>query len=504
MRDRAPTRWGPAALAGSAATLLLAACGGYSAPPGEARLPSVVLIVPDDLGRHDVSFHGGEIATPNIDRIAAEGVLLDRFHTAPICTPTRAALMTGRYPIRFGLMQDVIGPWEDFGLDAAEVTIPEVLARAGYEHRAMFGKWHLGHVRRAWHPLRRGFTESVSHNTSIDYFTKERFGERDWFHGFEPAVEEGYVTDLVAAHAASFIERHAGDEAPFLLYVPFNAAHSPLQAREQDLDRYAHLAPLPPPRGWEEVTGGRPLAPEAKRRDDRRVHAAMVHALDVGVGRILDALDATGIADDTLVLFFSDNGGGLGAADNGPFRGTKSTVFEGGTRVAAAARWPAGGIAGGGRVTAPVAAIDVLPTLMGVVGVDDHGGGELDGVDVLDALTGADPDGEPERELYSFVGQKNPARQQVSVTRGEWKLVVIGPSLVDEAAAEASDLMLFRLAEDPWEERDVAAEHPAVVAELLERAVAFRALQPERHVAGFGAPGGEGFAPPPDWVFPED
>ena len=136
------------AVALAASVFLLAACGASPAPSGDNSLPNIVLIVPDDLGRHDVSFHGGEIATPNIDRIAAEGVLIERFYTAPICSPTRAGLMTGRYPIRYGLMRNVIAPWQDFGLDTEEVTLPEVLARAGYEHRGVFGKWHLGHISR--------------------------------------------------------------------------------------------------------------------------------------------------------------------------------------------------------------------------------------------------------------------------------------------------------------------------------------------------------------------
>ncbi|MXZ37207.1 MAG: sulfatase-like hydrolase/transferase, partial [Holophagales bacterium] len=323
-----------------AATVLVAGCGASQTPtaPVSAPLPNIVLIVPDDLGRHDVSFHGGEIATPNIDRIAAEGVQLERFYSAPVCSPTRAGLMTGRYPIRFGLMRAVIAPWRDYGMDTSEVTLPEVLAKAGYEHRGIFGKWHLGHFDRKYHPLRRGFTEFVGHNTAVDYFTKEREGERDWSHDYESVDEQGYVTDLLAEHAVRFIDRHAGGEAPFFLYVPFSAPHSPLQAKEEDLPRYADLEPLEPPRGWEESTAGRPLAADERRRNGRRVHAAMVHSLDEGVGRILDAIDGHGIADNTLVLFFSDNGGSVGIGDNGPYRGAKGSVFEGGTRVAAAAR----------------------------------------------------------------------------------------------------------------------------------------------------------------------
>ena len=493
------------AFAPALSALLLAACAADPAPDSVTApqpFPNIVVIVPDDLGRHDVSFHGGDIATPNIDRIAAEGVLIERFYSAPVCSPTRAGLMTGRYPIRFGLMRAVIAPWRNYGLDTSEVTLPEILARAGYEHRAIFGKWHLGHFDRKYHPLRRGFTEFVGHNTAVDYFTKERIGERDWSHDYGSVDEEGYVTDLLAEHAVGFIDRHAGGEAPFFLYVPFSAPHSPLQAKEEDLPLYADLGALEPPRGWEESTAGRPLASDERRQNGRRVHAAMVHALDEGVGRILDALDEHGIVDNTLVLFFSDNGGSVGIGDNGPYRGAKGSVFEGGTRVAAAARWPAGNIAGGGRIEAPVAYIDVLPTLMGITGIDDHDGKPLDGLDVGDVLTGEVEAG-PERDLYSFIAQLDPEREQVSVTEGEWKLVVVGPPLVREGAVDASRRMLFRLAEDPLEERDVAAEHPDLVARLTEKATAFRALQPPNPVAPFFV-GRDEFKPPPNWQFAEE
>ncbi|MCY3964662.1 MAG: sulfatase-like hydrolase/transferase [Acidobacteria bacterium] len=485
-----------------AAALLVAGCGGSPTPVDPGPLPNIVLIVPDDLGRHDVSFHGGEIATPNIDRIAAEGVRLERFYSAPVCSPTRAGLMTGRYPIRFGLMRAVIAPWRDYGMDTSEVTLPEVLARAGYEHRGIFGKWHLGHFDRKYHPLRRGFTEFVGHNTAVDYFTKERVGERDWSHDYESVEEEGYVTDLLADHAVRFIDRHAGGDAPFFLYVPFSAPHSPLQAKAEDLPRYADLDPLEPPRGWEESTAGRPLAADERRRNGRRIHAAMVHSLDEGVGRILDTIDGHGIADNTLVLFFSDNGGSVGIGDNGPYRGAKGSVFEGGTRVAAAARWPAGNVEGGGRIEAPVSYVDVLPTLMGFTGIEDHGGKTLDGVDVGEVLTG-EADTGPERDLYSFIAQLDPEREQVSVTEGEWKLVVVGPPLTRQGSTEASRTLLFQLDEDPLEEQDLAADHPDLVVHLLEKATAFRALQPPNPVAPFFA-GREGFQPPPNWQFPEE
>ncbi len=468
--------------------------------PTPATLPNIVLIVPDDLGRNDVSFNGGGIATPNIDRVAKEGVRLSRFYTAPVCSPTRAGLMTGRYPIRYGLMRSVVAPWRHYGLDTAEVTLPTALANAGYAHRGIFGKWHLGHFERKWHPLRRGFTEFIGHNTAVDYFTHEREGERDWSHGYAPVREAGYVTDLLASYASRFIEAHARDAAPFFLYVPFSAPHSPLQAKPEDLPRYAHLEAIDAPRGWQLATGGRPLPSVAERAAGRRIHGAMVHALDVGVGRILDALDANGIADNTLVLFHSDNGGSVGIGDNAPLRGSKATVYEGGIRVAAAARWPAGGISGGREVASAIAYIDVLPTLMRVAGLAEHGGKPLDGRDVLDALAGREPGAT--RDIYAYV-VVDLEEEQLSVAEGDWKLVVLGAPLTEAGTAAAARKQLFRLDADPTETQDVAAEHPEVVARLLDKAIAFRSLQPPNPIEAPFAAGAEGFTPPPDWQFPE-
>ena len=285
---------GPTRTVAIALTLALGitACG-----PGEtdADLPNVVIVVADDLGRRDVSFHGGELPTPNIDRIAREGVALERFYSAPVCSPTRAGLLTGRYPIRYGLMRSVIPPWRDYGLDTDEVLLPELLAEAGYAERGIFGKWHLGHTSVRYHPLRRGFTEFVGHyNGGIDYFVHEREGERDWQHGYTSVDEHGYSTDLLTDYAVEFIARHADGEAPFLLYVPYNAVHSPWQAREDILPRYADLPGIDLPPGHQEsnedILGY--VGDAEGRREKRRITAAMGESLDTGVGRILDALDA--------------------------------------------------------------------------------------------------------------------------------------------------------------------------------------------------------------------
>ena len=248
--------------------------------------PNIVLILADDLGWNDVSYHGGDIPTPAIDRIATEGVELDRFYACPVCSPTRAGLMTGRYPIRFGMQRAVCRPFLEVGVPAAEETLPEMLARAGYRQRGIAGKWHIGHAFRRFHPLNQGFTSFVGHyNGNIDYYTHFREGQLDWHRGFESNVDEGYSTDLIADEAVRFIDQHAA-AGPFFLYVPFNAPHTPLQGPDQ------WLAPF-----------------SAVEDENRRIYMAMVAAMDAAIGRILEALQRSGVEDDTLVWFASDNGG---------------------------------------------------------------------------------------------------------------------------------------------------------------------------------------------------
>lgn len=426
--------------------------------------PNIVLILADDLGWRDVSFHGGEIATPHIDRIPQEGVELERFYVCPVCSPTRAGLMTGRYPMRMGLMRTVVTPWRDYGLNVEEVTLANVLEKAGYTHRGVFGKWHLGHQRMKWHPLRRGFTHFHGHyNGALDYFTHKREQERDWHIDYEPSDEQGYTTDLIGAAAAKFIAQHAADEHPFFCYVPFNAPHSPLQAKPEDLANYAHLAKQHGPQ--------------------RQQLAGMIAAMDDAVGEILGAIDDSGIARQTLVLFFSDNGG-AGTGDNSPWRGNKGSVFEGGTRVAAAVRWPEV-LAAGGKSSEPMMYIDVLPTVMRLTGVKDHGGKPLDGIDVWDALTGQAST--RKREMFSSVGGGKHA-----VWSPPWKLVV------ENKQRKARGTYLFDLDQDPQETTDLAAAHPEVVARLSERIKWFTALEPEDHIPGWGS-GSKGFLAPPNW-----
>ena len=453
-----------------------------------ADKPNVVILLADDLGYHDVGFHGGEIRTPNIDKLAAEGVELERFYVHPVCSPTRAGLMTGRYPIRFGAMRAVYPPWRKGGLDTAEKTLADALGQAGYRHRGVFGKWHLGHSDVKYHPLRRGFTEFFGHyNGAIDYFTHEREGELDWHAGYESAKDEGYSTDVIAAKAADFVKRHSA-EGPFLCYVPFNAPHSPFQAVESDLDPYRGLEAVPGDWGQDE-----------QRRNNRRILGGMIAGLDRGVGTVLAAIDEVGIRENTLVLFFSDNGGVGGIGSNHPLRGAKASVFEGGIRVPAAVRWPAR-LTGGRKTSAPTANIDVLPTVLAAAGVEAAPGKPLDGLNMLEVWAGEkDRIG---RELYNYIGQQGEDTEQVSVITPEWKLVVTGPRITDPAADAAKrQVYLFQIERDPNETRNLVAEKPVITEWLLGKARQFRALQPANAVPPYDE-GKEGFKPPREWKMP--
>ena len=214
--------------------LTLLASAAHAASPK----PNILILLADDLGYADVGFNGGKvISTPNIDHLAATGINLTDFRVCPMCSPTRAGLLTGRWPGRFGIMRAVIPPWSTWGLPAEEKTIASLLAPLDYERRGIIGKWHLGHARQEFLPLAHGFTSFVGcYNGAIDYFTHERDGECDWHHDALTIHEDGYSTDLIGAESVRFIEQSPAGK-PWFLYVPFNAPHEPFQAKESDLNR---------------------------------------------------------------------------------------------------------------------------------------------------------------------------------------------------------------------------------------------------------------------------
>lgn len=450
-----------------------------------AEPPNVLLILADDLGWNDVGYHGSEVQTPNIDTLADNGVRMERFYVTPICSPTRAGLLTGRYPDRFGLRREVIKPWGRYGLDVNEVTLADVLSYAGYTHRAVIGKWHLGHSQVQWHPMSRGFTSFYGMYTgAIDYFRHLSVGERDWHRNFTPAREEGYATELLGREAVGFVEARSADTAPWFLYLAFNAPHNPLQATEADLTEYGFDAAAQRIDDYSHIYTN-PCCEQGRGNTRRQTYSAMITALDREIGAVLHTLDATGQADDTLVIFLSDNGGHENwGASNDPLRGGKHDVWEGGVRVPAIVRWPAAGLAGG--VYDGVAAyVDVLPTIAAAAGlVEMEMPAILDGIDLLPRLSSRD---EPPADRVVYLGARDDRAGYLvggfaAVTQ-RWKIV--------------GDV-LFDLSVDISEEHDVAARYPEIAAELRDAVETFRRLASNRK-APLADDGRDGFVPPADW-----
>ncbi len=416
---------------------------GVRAAQPDAPRPHIVYIVSDDQGWKDVGFRGSDIATPNLDGLARGGARLEQFYAQPMCTPSRAALMTGRYPHRYGLQTLVIPSAGRYGLSTEEWLLPQALKAAGYR-TAIVGKWHLGHADRKYWPRQRGFDYQYGPLLGeIDYYTHSAHGTRDWFRDNRPVKEQGYVTRLLGRDAVRLIERH-DPSVPLFLYLAFTAPHAPYQAPEAQVRRYDHVAD-----------------------PARRTYAAMITAMDEEIGRVLQALEKRGMRERTLVVFQSDNGGPRSAkftgevdmskstipADNGPWRDGKGSLYEGGTRVVALANWP-GRIPAGSVVDAPLHVVDMHPTLARLAGAPEGRGKPLDGVDAWPALTGKGP---PARD--EIVIGIEPFR--AALRQGDWKLVWQStlPSRVE----------LFDLGRDPEEAADLSATHPGKVAELQAR-----------------------------------
>jgi len=314
------------------AGLLLVITTATAAPAraADAPRPHVVFLLADDLGSHDVGWRGGEIKTPNLDALATSGARLEQFYVQPVCSPTRASLMTGRYPFRYGLQMGVVRPWAQYGLPLEERMLPDVLRQAGYE-TAIVGKWHLGHFRPEYLPTRRGFDHQYGHyNGALDYFTHIRDDGFDWHRDDRENHDPGYSTHLIAQEAVRRVQQRDRGK-PLFLYVPFNAVHAPHQVP----DSY--------------------LAPNAHLKGDRRIYAGMLAAMDEAVGQIVSAVREAGMENDTLFVFSSDNGGPQPGrvTSNEPYRAGKATVYEGGVRVCAFAKWD-GHVKSGSKVDAPL------------------------------------------------------------------------------------------------------------------------------------------------------
>lgn len=412
-----------------------------------AGRPNIVFILLDDMGYADLGCMGArDIHTPHIDRLAREGLLFTDFYAnAPVCTPTRAAFLTGRWQQRCGLewalgftaeqyrrAGDQWVPEPDklaLGLPLEEVTLAQMLKEAGYVCGVM-GKWHLGYAPQ-YNPIHRGFDEYfgvlLGH---ADYYRYRYFDGTYALREHTQTVQtEGYLTDLINQRAVAFVRRHAG--RPFFLYVPHLAVHWPFQPPDR-----------PDP----------PLTPQNRYHGTRRDYAAMLERVDAGVGMLLDELERQGVLDDTLIVLSSDNGGER-LSDNRPLFHHKQTLWEGGIRVPCLMRWPAG-LPRGRRITQPAITMDLTATFLAAAGVSPRSDRPLDGLNLLPILRGQQP--LQERTFCWRVQRSN--RQQKAIRHGDWKYVLDG------------DIeMLFDLRHDVAERYDLAFQHPEKLAELRQR-----------------------------------
>lgn len=458
--------------------------------------PNIIVMVADDLGWADVGFHGNQIIeTPSLDRIAAEGTQLNRFYTTPICSPTRAALMTGRDPIRLGVAYSTIMPWQNNGIHPEETFLPELFADAGYQ-TAMVGKWHLGHAQQTYHPNSRGFEHFYGHlHTEVGFFPPfASLGGKDFQRNGVSIDDQGYESYLLADEVSRYI-RERDTEKPFFIYMPFIAPHTPLDAPEDLKAKYADMEDDRGKSRSKMADNTRFMAKLTRRESARPMYAAVVDGMDRSIGRVLDTLDAEGLAENTIVLFFSDNGGAvyaIGGADNAPLRGGKGDTFEGGIRVVATMRWPEK-IAAGGKVDSIMSVMDVFPTLLAAAGIEPETRHRLDGRNLLPAIV----EGERiAREDLLFFIAESPFKNTVNVTafNDEWKLV----QRIETGftSVEVSNF-LFDINADPNEYQNLALEHPDVVAELADEIRHWRNLYP---VAGTRSE----LMPPPGWRAPLD
>ena len=421
-----------------------------------ARPPDLVVIVSDDQGYNDLGCCGNDvIQTPNLDRLAAEGVRLTDFYvTWPACTPSRGSLLTGRYPQRNGtydmFRNDVCDfgvkldkhryaiSWEMVGgMDVREVLLPRALEPAGYIS-GIFGKWDLGQLKR-FLPLARGFDAFYGFaNTGVDYFTHERYGVPSMRRGNVLTAEDKgtYATYLFEREALRFLK--ANRDRPFLLYVPFNAPHGAsnldpiIRGNVQAPEKYVKLY----------------AEPANTRQRHRTLYRAAITCMDASIGKILDLLDEHELTDNTIVIFFSDNGG-YGLSDNSPLRGRKGQLFEGGIRVPCIVRWP-GRIPKGRVCDEFLSSLEIFPTLVAAAGIQPPQDVVLDGFDMLPVLTG-----EVESARMEMFWQRRGDR---AARVGNWKWV-------DSRKGSG----LFNLSSDIGEAHDVSEEQPEILAMLKDR-----------------------------------
>jgi arylsulfatase A-like enzyme len=422
-------------------------CFSSSAAEAQRKPQNIVVIVSDDMGYADIGVHGSkDIPTPNIDALAKGGIrFTNAYVSGPYCSPTRAGLLSGRYQQRFGheFNLDMSPAYSDFGLPLSETTMPDRLKAAGYR-TALVGKWDLGFGDK-FHPMARGFDEFFGFlGAGHSYLDPEAASRNPLLDGRKVVVETTYLTDAFAERAVDFIKRQKSQ--PFFLYLAFNAVHTPMQVTDKYLARFPYIVD-----------------------EQRRTYAAMLSAMDDGIGKTLAALRAEGLEENTLIFFFNDNGGPtmagttINGSSNAPLRGSKRQTWEGGIRVASIIRWK-GHLAEGKIDARPIIQLDVLPTALAAAGVQPQSQWRFDGVNLLPFLTGKKA-GRPHETLYWRLGE------HMAIRKGDWKLVKTREGPLKEADpstfTDLSSAELYNLAEDIGEKKNLAPAHPEKVKELV-------------------------------------
>jgi len=424
-----------------------------SAPKAEER-PHIIMIVADDMGDADWSLSNSEARTPRLEELAAQGTRLGHFHAFPLCTPSRVALLTGRSPLRYGLAWSPLPPWSEAGLPSTARTLPAALSEQGYRTVAI-GKWHLGHSKPEYHPLRHGFDSFYGFlNGAIDSFRFEsREGGYDWQRDGLTSRETGYATHLLAAEAVRTIQTHQADQ-PLFMYLCFKAPHRPLQAPEATVQLFEHV-------------------------DDpqRRVFLAMMKELDTAVGQVIDAVDARPEFANTLLIFLSDNGAALDSGgNNGALRGGKASAFQGGLRVPAILRWP-NRVPAGATDLAFRSVLDLAPSLATLAGAEFA---QTDGQDWQADIF------HPDQPQVMDTGKNAPGtafvtrtgdRAQYAYFKGRWKYVRSSRPGEDDVRE-----FLYRIDTDPLEERNTMKRQGERLAEMRAGLLEWLALDP----AGLG------------------
>ena len=426
-----------------------------------ADKPNIVIILTDDLGWGDVSYHGGFIPTPNIDQLAEDGVELNRFYANPVCSPTRASLLTGLHIFNHGVVRPFMNPAaEQTGMPPELKIMPQYFKEAGYQ-TALSGKWHLGMAKEEFWPTNRGFDTSYGHMSGgIGYFDHTAAGRLDWHRNGKSLVEEGYSTELIANEAINIIQNKDKDR-PLFLYVAFNAPHTPIEAPLKNIKSFDYL-------------------------DDKKdqVYAANVNALDFEIGKILNAIEEEGILNETIILFFSDNGPVFdidpivkviapnlinAKGSTAGLKGSKTSALEGGIRVPAVIWWK--GVIEKSKSDQFFFVQDILPTLLSASGISISNNTKFDGKDKWINLT-TNTIIPPEN---AFIGSRVISDER-ALFNDEWKLYSSKPQLIPVSAS----YKLFNIIKDPYEKNDLSEVKSEVFKKMKKTITSYE----ERDVVG--------------------